>query len=58
MKKILALLVFFIAQSFVAQEKVLTALDVAKIEIITNAVISKDGQKITYQKLVPADPTV
>ncbi|MCM4161324.1 S9 family peptidase [Antarcticibacterium flavum] len=56
MKKYIALLVFFIAHTVTAQENVLTAQDVAKIEAITNIVISQDGQKIAYQKVVPANP--
>lgn len=57
MKRTICILLFFIAHTLVAQENVLTPQDVAKIEVITSAVISGDGEKIAYQKLIPADPT-
>ena len=57
MKKILTLLLIFITSSFFAQENVLTPEDVSKMEMITDAVISPDGEKIVFRKLVPADPT-
>lgn len=57
MKKIIPILLFFIAHTLFAQQNVLTPEDVAKLEVITDAVISPDGKKIAYQKMVPADPT-
>ncbi|GHA33793.1 prolyl oligopeptidase [Salinimicrobium marinum] len=36
----------------------LTPEDVAKLEYISNAIISEDGDHIAYQLLVPTDPTV
>ncbi|MFO8147121.1 MAG: prolyl oligopeptidase family serine peptidase [Bacteroidota bacterium] len=56
MKRSIILILFFIAHSIVAQENVLTPKDVAKIEVITNTVISENGETIAYQKLIPADP--
>ena len=56
MKKTIMLFMFFIAHTLFAQENVLTPQDVAKIEYITNAVISKNGDKVAYQHLVPMDP--
>lgn len=57
MKRSITILLFFIAHTFFAQDNVLTPQDVAKIEVITQAVISENGEKIAYQLLVPADPT-
>lgn len=56
MKRSIILILFFIAHSIVAQENVLTPKDVAKIEVITNTVISDNGEMIAFQKLIPADP--
>ncbi|MFD2518332.1 S9 family peptidase [Salinimicrobium flavum] len=58
MKRSITILLFLIAHTFFAQENVLTPQDVAKIEVITNAVISPNGDKVAYQLLVPADPTI
>lgn len=55
-KYISFLLLFFIAHSLFAQN-VLTPEDVARIEFISNAIISEDGERIAYQLLVPRDPT-
>lgn len=57
MKRYLPLLLLFLGHTLFAQQNVITPEDVAKLEIITDAVISPDGKKIAYQKLVPADPT-
>lgn len=56
MKKSIPLLLFFLAHTLFAQQNVLTPEDVAKLEIVTDAVISPDGEKIVYQKLVPVNP--
>ena len=56
MKRTLTLLLFLVAHSFFAQENVLTPEDVAKMEYITNATISKSGDKIVYQHLKPRPP--
>lgn len=56
MKRSITLLLFLITQTLVAQETILTPEDVASIEYITDAVISENGEKIAYQKLVPKDP--
>lgn len=58
MKKAVSLLLFFIAPFIFAQQNVITAEDVAKIQMVQNAEISEDGNKIAYQLLVPKDPTV
>lgn len=57
MKRSISLLIFFLAHTLVAQQNVLTPEDVARIEQVTGAVISPEGDKIAYQLLVPADPT-
>jgi dipeptidyl aminopeptidase/acylaminoacyl peptidase len=57
MKKAVSLLLFFVAPFVFAQQNVLTAEDVAKIENVINAVISQDGNRIAYQLSVPKDPT-
>ncbi|WP_037373596.1 S9 family peptidase [Salinimicrobium xinjiangense] len=57
MKNSISLLLFFITPFLFAQQNVLTAEDVAKIEYVQNAEISEDGNKIAYQLLVPKDPT-
>ncbi|MFD0976284.1 S9 family peptidase [Salinimicrobium gaetbulicola] len=57
MKKIFPMLLLFLTSPLFAQENVLTPEDVAKLEVITDALISPNGQKIAYQKMVPADPT-
>lgn len=56
MKRTLTLLLFLVANSFFAQENVLTPGDVAKIEYITSAVISESGDKVVYQHLKPMPP--
>lgn len=56
MKRTLTLLLFLVANSFFAQENVLTPEDVAKMEYITNAVISRSGDKVVYQHLKPRPP--
>jgi dipeptidyl aminopeptidase/acylaminoacyl peptidase len=57
MRKYIPFLLFFIAHSLFAQQNVLTPEDVARIEFISNALISEDGERIAYQLLVPRDPT-
>ena len=57
MKKTLTFLLVFMTYSFFAQENVLTPEDVSKMEMITDAAISPDGNKIAFRKLVPANPT-
>ncbi len=57
MKRYIPFLLFFIANTFFAQQNVLTPEDVAKIEFVSSAVISEDGNQIAYQLLVPKDPT-
>lgn len=56
MKRSLTLLFCFLVYSVFAQENVITAEDVAKLQSVTNAVISDDGDKLVYQLLVPVDP--
>ena len=56
MKRTLTILLFLVTHGLVAQQNVLTANDVAKLEYVTIAVISPKGDQIIYQKLVPADP--
>lgn len=50
------LLLFLAAHSVFAQENVLTPEDVAKLEYITQATISENGEKIAFRKLVPISP--
>ncbi|MEG9328031.1 S9 family peptidase [Salinimicrobium catena] len=57
MKRCIPLLLFFLAHTLFAQQNVLIPQDVAKLEIVTEAVISPNGNHIAYQKLVPAAPT-
>ncbi len=56
MKRSIPLLLFFLTHTLFAQQDVLTPEDVAKLEIITDAVISPNGEHIVYQKLVPVNP--
>lgn len=56
MKKILMLMVFLAAHSLYAQENVITPEDVARMQYVTSSVISPDGEKVVYQKLVPVEP--
>lgn len=56
MKRSIPLLLFFLANTLFAQQNVLTPEDVAKLEIITEAIISPNGEKIAFQKLVPENP--
>lgn len=56
MKRSFSIILFLVAQCIFAQETILTPEDVASIEYITDAVISKDGNKVAYQKLIPKDP--
>ncbi len=57
MKRSLILLLFFASHFLFAQQDMLSPEDVAKIEQVTGAVISNDGQKIAYQLVVPVNPT-
>ena len=56
MKRSLTFLMFLICHAVFAQQNVLTPRDVARIEYVTNAVISPDGEKIAYQHLKPMAP--
>ncbi|UZH56082.1 S9 family peptidase [Salinimicrobium tongyeongense] len=56
MKGKLTILLLLITQCIVAQQNVLTPQDVAKLEYVTSAVIAPEGDRIIYQKVVPADP--
>lgn len=56
MKKIFPILLFFLTNTFFAQQNVLTPEDVAKLEVVTEAIISPDGKQIAFQKMVPVDP--
>lgn len=56
MKKALMLLVFLAVHPLFAQENVVTPEDVARLEYVTNSVISENGEKIIFQKLVPVPP--
>jgi dipeptidyl aminopeptidase/acylaminoacyl peptidase len=55
MKRVLFLLALIPFQLLFAQEG-LTPMDIAKIESVSSAVINKEGSKIAYTVLVPADP--
>lgn len=49
---------FFLLLSFLSQQLVaqMSAMDVAKIQTVTSAIISEDGQFVVYTLSVPADP--
>lgn len=57
MERFIILILIFVVHGVVAQENVLTPADVARLEVITDAAISENGETIVFQKLVPADPT-
>ena len=57
MKRYIPFLLFFIVHSLFAQQNMLTPEDVARIESVSGAVISEDGNRIAYQLVVPRDPT-
>ncbi|WP_423819729.1 S9 family peptidase [Salinimicrobium sp. TIG7-5_MAKvit] len=56
MKRTLTILLFLITHGMIAQQNVLTPEDVAKLEYVTNAMMSPNGDRIIYQKVVPEDP--
>ncbi len=56
MKKLI-LLVLFPVQVLFAQSDGLTPVDIAKLEYVASAEISKDGSKIAYTVVKQADPT-
>ncbi|WP_037325454.1 S9 family peptidase [Salinimicrobium terrae] len=57
MKRSFTLLMFLVCHVAFAQENVLTPQDVAKMEYITNALISQSGERVVYQHLKPMPPT-
>lgn len=56
MKRSITLLMFLVCHAVFAQQDVLTPRDVARIEYITDAVISTNGDKVAYQHLMPMKP--
>lgn len=56
MKKSLSLLLFLVSSALFAQENVLTPEDVAKMEFVTDAFISENGDKVVYEQLKPVAP--
>jgi len=58
MKHTITLLSLFVAfiPLFAQESAGLEPMDIAKIEIVTNAIISEDGKTVIYSRAVPADP--
>jgi len=55
MKKLVFVLLLISSQQLYAQEG-LTPMDIARIEYVSSATINKDGTKIAYTMVKPADP--